>query len=84
MGDAREPLLRDLSTILDGRPVRCLGRTLEVFNAEPAEQRALFRRMRLARPELELCLGGPLCIIFHTRRESARLYAAYLHLWSTQ
>jgi hypothetical protein len=75
---------------MDGRPVRWADperlvgdydgreRTLEVFNADAAEQRPLIRRLRPLRQELESALGGPVVVIFHTTAESARLYREWV------
>ena len=88
MTNAREALRSRLSDLLDGRPVRWAehvagdydgrDRTLEVFNADPAEQRELFRRLRPVRKEMEALAGGPVIVIFHTRTESARLYSDFV------
>jgi hypothetical protein len=87
---AREQLARKISFLMGERPVRWadqrrfLGdydgrdRTLEVFNADPLEQRDLVRRMRPLRHELEEVAEGPVVIIFHTRSESARLYSEFV------
>lgn len=48
------------------------------FNADLAEQRDLFRRLRPIRLELEEGAGGPVIVVFHTRSESARLYAEFV------
>jgi hypothetical protein len=49
-------------------------RTLEVFLAEPHDQRGLVRSLRPLRPAIEAAAGGPVIVIFHTRAESERLY----------
>jgi hypothetical protein len=84
---ARHDLMRRLSDSLSGRPVRWAkhvvgdydgrDRTLEVFNADPAEQGDLYRRLRPLRKEMEALAGGPVIVIFHTRAESARLYSDF-------
>ncbi|HWO18567.1 MAG TPA: hypothetical protein VNO30_07315 [Kofleriaceae bacterium] len=84
----REELARRISDALSGRPVRwaqnVLGdydgreRTLEIFNADAAEQRELFRSLRPIRKEMEAVAGGPVIVIFHTRAESARLYSDFV------
>jgi len=51
---------------------------LEVFNADAGEQRDLLRRLRPIRSELGLIVGGAVIVIFHTRSESARLYADFI------
>jgi hypothetical protein len=78
---------RQVSMLLGGRPVRWLpherlladfdgsSRTLEVFNADAAEQRALLRALRPHRAALETAAGGPIVIIFHTTSETQRLYS---------
>lgn len=75
-----------VSDLFDGRPTRwgpsstAVGdydgreRTLEVFDADAGEQRALLRRLRDMRPDLERAIGGPLVIVFHTTSETNRLY----------
>ena len=87
---ARGELIRSLSDALSGRLVRwpepgeVVGdyegrdRTLEVFNADAADQRSLLRKMRPLRPRLGAAAGGPEIVIFHTRGESARLYAEFI------
>lgn len=84
----RDPFALRVSESLDGRPVRWArnvvgdydgrDRTLEVFNADPREQRELLRRLRPLRTELETAVGGPVIVIFHTREESARLYSDFV------
>jgi len=88
MTNARDEFMRRISDLLNGRPVRwaedVIGdydgrdRTLEVFNADPAEQGDLFRRLRPVRKEMEVLAGGPVIVIFHTRTESVRLYADFV------
>jgi hypothetical protein len=75
-----------VSRLLDDRPVRWMpaeraigdfdgcSRALEVFNADPGEQRALLRRLRQDRPRIEEAAGGPVLVIFHTSSETRRLY----------
>jgi hypothetical protein len=53
-------------------------RTLEVFNADSGEQRDILRRLRPIRSEIEPIVGGAVIVIFHTRNESARLYADFI------
>jgi hypothetical protein len=88
MSDDRTVLARRVSALLDGRPVRwgneLIGdydgreRTLEVFNADASEQRALVSLLRPLRTELQAVLGGPVVVIFHTRSQSMLLYAAFV------
>ena len=52
--------------------------TLEVFNVDAKEQRALYRQMRPMREALEQEVGAPLIVLFHTRKESLRLYADFV------
>lgn len=88
MTNARDDLMRRLSDALTGRQVRWAqhivgdyegrDRTLEVFNADPAEQGDLYRRLRPLRREMEALAGGPVIVIFHTRSESARLYSHFV------
>lgn len=82
----REDIPRFISRLLDNRPVRWMppecaigdfdgrARALEVFNADPGEQRALLRRLRHDRPAIEHAAGGPVLVIFHTSSETRRLY----------
>lgn len=84
----RDAVALRVSELLNGRPVRWArnvvgdydgrDRTLEVFNADPREQRELLRWFRPVREELETAVGGPIIIVFHTRSESARLYADFV------
>jgi len=88
MTEPGAPHLTALRAALNGRPVRWSSpqpgdydgrdRTLEIFNADAGEQRDLIRRLRSVRTELEQVAGGPVVIVFHTRKESARLYADYI------
>ena len=88
MTSSRDGLMQRISDLLSGRPVRwaqnVIGdydgrdRTLEVFNADPAEQRDLFRRLRSVRQDMETRAGGPVIVIFHTTAESARLYSDFV------
>jgi hypothetical protein len=88
MTNLREELLRRISDLLGGRPVcwarNVIGdydgrqRTLEVFNADPVEQRDLFRQLRAVRKDMEAQADGPVIVIFHTRVESNRLYADFV------
>lgn len=50
-------------------------RTLEVFHAALGEQMDLLRRLRPVREEIERLIEGPLVVIFHSPKESERLYA---------
>lgn len=88
MTNASDDLMRRIRDSLSGRPVRWAhdvvgdydgrDRTLEVFNADPAEQGDLFRRLRPVRREMEAFAGGPVIVIFHTRAESTRLYSDFV------
>jgi hypothetical protein len=53
-------------------------RSLEIFRVAPAERRDLLRALRPIRDEIEAAAGGPVVVIFHTPRESERLYADFL------
>lgn len=86
---AREHVLPRISAAFEGRPVRwadddVLGdydgreRTLEVFNADAREQLELLHRFRPLRPDVEQLAGGPVVVIFHTTKETARLYAEFI------
>lgn len=76
------PRLRD---IFGGRPTRWTEnpvgdyngreRTLEVFNAEASDQLKLLRQFRAVRSDVETTTGGPVIVLFHTTKETARLYA---------
>lgn len=91
MTDPRTRQLAAVSALLDGRPVRWAvtqfgdydgrERTLEVFNADAKEQLDLLRRLRPWRVELEATAGGPVVLVFHTRKESARLYSDFVENW---
>lgn len=52
-------------------------RTLEIFDVPPDEQRKILRQLYPSRPEIERVIGGPLIIIFHTPRETQRLYPEF-------
>jgi hypothetical protein len=85
---ARHDLMQRISESLSGRPVRWAqhvvgdyegrDRTLEVFNADLAEQGDLYRRLRPLRREMEALAGGPVIVLFHTTLESARLYSDFV------
>ena len=82
----RESVPALVSALLDGRPARwtpserLIGdfdgreRTLDVFYASANEQLDLLRRLRPLRREIEENIGGPLLVIFHTPKETERLY----------
>lgn len=88
MTKTRDEWLPELREVFCGRPVRWdenpfgdydgRERTLDVFNADAFDQIGLLRRFRTVRSEVEEALGGPVIVIFHTTRETARLYAAVL------
>jgi hypothetical protein len=46
--------------------------TLQVFNAEMSEQDGMLMRLEPHRAELEAAAGGPLVVMFFTRKQSAR------------
>lgn len=84
---SREKYLGLVSVLFDGRPTRWAepngaydgsDRTLEVFNVDHAERRDLMRRLRRIRADMEQELGGPVVVLFHDRKESARLYAVFV------
>lgn len=86
-----ESRARQLGALLDGRPVRAVPqpgdydgreRTIEVFDADAKEQRRLLRRLRAVRAELDATTGGPVVFVFHTRKESARLYSGFIDEWA--
>jgi hypothetical protein len=86
----RDDIAKQVSMLLGDRPVRWLprerllvdfdgsSRTLEVFNADPGEQRALLRVLRPHRAALETAASGPIVVIFHTTSETQRLYGEFL------
>jgi hypothetical protein len=86
MPSPRDLVPAQISALLGGRPTRWVpasrlvgdydgrDRTLEVFDADAREQRALLRRLRPLRAEFERQIGGPLIVLFHTPSETARLY----------
>jgi len=86
----REDVPYLVSNALGGRPVRwapdevTIGdydgreRTLEVFLVNVAERRDLMAALRPLRHEIDTAAGGPVVIIFHSTRESHRLYADFL------
>ena len=82
----REDLLPVIIAAFEGRPAgwaeaQALGdydgreRTLEVFNADARDQLDLLTHFRSLRPEVERVAGGPVIVIFHTTKETIRLYA---------
>jgi len=87
---SRQDIPRIVSALLGRRPVRwapmesCLAdfdgwaNTLEVFNADPGEQRRLLAGLRARREELDQLAGGRIVFVFHTCRESARLYGDFM------
>lgn len=86
MASPRDHVPERVSAVLGGRPTRwapadrLVGdydgreRTLEIFDADPSDQRRLLRQLRSLRPEIEETVGGPLIVLFHTTIETARLY----------
>lgn len=86
----REEWVSRLQGALGSRPVRWApselthgdyegrGRTLEVFNADAHEQLGLLKQLSPHRPLLEADVGGPVVVIFHTRKESAARYAPFV------
>ena len=56
-------------------------RTLEVFDVDAREQRAVLRSLRPWREQLDGAAGGALVIVFHTRAESRRLYGEFVDRW---
>jgi hypothetical protein len=81
---ARDEWLPKLREVFDGRPVRWAKpvgdfdgreRTLDVFYADAFDQIGLLKRFQTARAKLEEAVGGPVIVIFHTTRETERLYS---------
>ena len=81
-----------ISRLIGDRPVRwgrSVGdyegrdRTLEVFNADPTDQRALLDRIDQDRGPFEEAAGGPLIIIFHSTAQSKERYADFVDAFST-
>ena len=52
--------------------------TIEIFNVDGPEQRELYRGLRSLREQLEGELDSALIVIFHTRKESQRLYSDFI------
>ena len=80
-----------VSRLLDGRPVRWAPssslfgdydgreRTLDVFDAEPRDQRRLRGDIdRALREELQTAAGGPVIVIFHSIKQSAARYGEFV------
>src|SRR5262249_13993830 len=89
----REDLLPVIIAAFGGRPVRwaeaqALGdydgreRTLEVFYADARDQLDLLARFRKVRPEVEQVAGGAVIVIFHTSKETTRLYAGVMQQYA--
>jgi hypothetical protein len=86
----REVVPLVVSGIVDGRPVRwapaerLVGdydgreRTLQVFNADACDQRRLRDAIDERRVPIEEAAGGPLVIIFHSRKQSVERYADFV------
>lgn len=86
----REHVPGFVSRILDRRPVRwtppqrLVGdyegreRTLQVFNADAADQRHLLETIEQHRPMLEAAAGGSIVVIFHSVRQTRDRYADVL------
>ncbi|MGE0324396.1 MAG: hypothetical protein AB7K71_06190 [Polyangiaceae bacterium] len=86
----REQWAAELPAVFGNRPVRWAPpeltfgdyegrtRTLEVFNADAREQLGLLKALRPFRTELEGDVGGTVIVIFHTRKESQRLYSDFI------
>lgn len=47
-------------------------RTLQVFNAEPAEQLSLVQKLEPMRNVLHAAARGPIVILFHSRKQSKK------------
>jgi len=76
---ARRPYLLHALCAAVNRPVRWAHpRTVEIFNTDADEHRPLLRSLRSLRRKIDDAANGVVAIVFHTRRESARLYAAFL------
>jgi hypothetical protein len=64
-----------VSDLVDGRPCQWFGwRHLSVFFADASEQLLLRRRIKPIYEKITKALGGPICVIFHTTKETKRLY----------
>lgn len=81
---SRSELLPRLRSVFGGRVVAWSSgicdydgreRTLEVFNADARDQLDLLSEFRALRGEVEAALGGPVVVVFHTAKETARLHA---------
>lgn len=86
----RDELPRAISELTDGRPARWArtvgdydgrDRTLQVFCADPRDQRALLARIDADRAQLEAVAGGPLIVIFHSVAQSRERYADFVDGW---
>ncbi len=88
MNRALVPLV--VSDLIEGRPVRWVptnrlvgdydgrDRTLQIFNADPKDQRRLLDEIDKQRGPLEQAAGGPLVIIFHSVKQSTERYADFV------
>ncbi len=84
-----------VSRLVEGRPVRWVPperlvgdydgreRTLQVFNADPTDQSRLRRMIAAHRAELQSAAGGPLVIIFHSRKQSAERHGEFIRAFPT-
>ena len=80
-----EPMTRDqiaerVAALLS-RPVRWASplfyydgceRTLQVFNADVPDQLEMLRQLEPHRPDLEKAAGGPIVVMFFSRKQSVR------------
>jgi hypothetical protein len=88
MNRALIPLV--VSDLIGGRPVRWVPtnrlvgdydgreRTLQIFNADPKDQRRLLDEIDKQRGSLDEAAGGPLVIIFHSVKQSTERYADFV------
>lgn len=75
--EAARALIVDRAVAIVRRPVRLRGDTLEVFDADAAEQLPIQRKLRDLLEEIWKISGSCVTIIFHTRGETRRLYADF-------
>lgn len=75
----QEKWLPQIREAFGGRPVVWRDPSmLEVFNADARDQLDLLRAFRSLREPIEADLVGVICVLFHTREETARLYPAMM------
>lgn len=58
-------------------------RTLQVFNAEVPDQMSMLRQIEPHRAELEAAAGGPIVVMFLSRKQSIR-HSAFIAEWQSR